>query len=113
MSEIEPEVYHPGLEGVIACETAISNIQGRDGTGVLEYRGYRIEDLAAHASFEEAAFLLLHGDLPNRTQLQDFEARLRLARELPEPLITLLHADSRPRQLHGCTTDVGERAGSF
>jgi 2-methylcitrate synthase/citrate synthase II len=91
MSQLEQEVYHPGLEGVIACETAISNIQGRDGTGVLEYRGYRIEDLAAQASFEEAAFLLLHGDLPNRAQLRDFEARLRLARDLPEPLITLLH----------------------
>src|SRR5436190_19263103 len=91
MSQLEQEEYHPGLEGVIACETAISNIQGRDGTGVLEYRDYRIEDLATHASFEETAFLLLHGDLPNRAQFQDFEARLRRARDLPESLITLLH----------------------
>ena len=56
----------PGLEGVIASETAIANIEGKDGAGGLEYRGYRIEDLAGHVSYEETAFLLLHGDLPNR-----------------------------------------------
>ena len=60
------EEYHPGLEGVIASETAIANIEGTDGAGGLEYRGYRIEDLAGHVSYEETAFLLLHGDLPNR-----------------------------------------------
>ena len=59
--------YHPGLEGVIASETAIANIEGTDGAGGLEYRGYRIEDLAGHVSYEETAFLLLHGDLPTAT----------------------------------------------
>jgi citrate synthase len=84
------EQYHPGLEGVIASETAIANIEGRDGAGVLEYRGYRIEDLAGRVSYEEAAFLLLHGDLPNRQQLREFDARLRANRGLPEPLLALL-----------------------
>ena len=74
------EEYRPGLEGVIASETAIANIEGRDGAGGLEYRGYRIEDLAGHVSYEETAFLLLHGDLPNRTQLAEFDARLRKSR---------------------------------
>ena len=77
MSGASAEQYHPGLEGVIASETAIANIEGKDGAGGLEYRGYRIEDLAGHVSYEETAFLLLHGDLPNRGQLREFDARLR------------------------------------
>jgi citrate synthase len=90
MSQECSEEYHPGLEGVIASETAIANIEGRNGAGVLEYRGYRIEDLAGQVSYEETAFLLLHGDLPNRKQLLEFDTRLRANRSLPEPLLTLL-----------------------
>ncbi len=90
MSVASSNDYHPGLEGVIASETAIANIEGTDGAGGLEYRGYRIEDLADHVSYEETAFLLLHGDLPSREQLREFDARLRKARVLPEPLVTLL-----------------------
>jgi 2-methylcitrate synthase/citrate synthase II len=66
-------IYHPGLEGVIAGETAISTIAG--GLG-LRYRGYAIEDLAQEASFEEVAYLILHGELPSVDQLNDFRARL-------------------------------------
>ncbi len=90
MSVASSNDYHPGLEGVIASETAIANIEGTDGAGGLEYRGYRIEELADHVSYEETAFLLLHGDLPSREQLREFDARLRKARALPEPLVTLL-----------------------
>src|SRR5271157_5528919 len=87
MSGVSMEQYHPGLEGVIASETAVANIEGKDGAGGLEYRGYRIEDLAGHVSYEETAFLLLHGDLPTRGQLREFDARLRKSRFIPEPLI--------------------------
>jgi 2-methylcitrate synthase/citrate synthase II len=98
MSGVSAEGYSPGLEGVIANETAIANIEGKDGAGGLEYRGYRIEDLAGHVSYEETAFLLLHGDLPNRAQLREFGARLQAARAIPEPLIELF---SRiPRHIH-------------
>ena len=90
MSREMPEPYHPGLEGVIATQTAVSNIEEREGSGVLEYRGYRIEDLAGHVRFEEAAFLLLHGDLPGARPLHDFDARLRACRRIPQPLIGLL-----------------------
>jgi 2-methylcitrate synthase/citrate synthase II len=89
MSGASTEVYHPGLEGVIASETAIANIEGRDGAGGLEYRGYRIEDLAGHVSYEETAFLLLHGDLPNRAQLKELDARLRASRSIPDALVEL------------------------
>ncbi len=90
--------YHPGLEGVIASETAIANIEGKDGEGGLEYRGYPIEDLAGHVSYEETAYLLLHGDLPNRDQLREFDARLRQLRPIPEPLVDLLR--ELPERVH-------------
>ena len=54
--------YSPGLVGVIAGETAISTVAA-DETG-LHYRGYRIEDLAEHAAFEEVAYLLIYGYYP-------------------------------------------------
>jgi len=98
MSGVSAEQYHPGLEGVIASETAIANIEGRDGTGGLEYRGYRIEELAGHVSYEETAFLLLHGDLPNRGQLRDFDARLRQSRLIPPALVGLL--EQIPGNIH-------------
>jgi citrate synthase len=80
-------VYSPGLEGVVAGETAVSTIEGG-----LRYRGYPVGELAANASFDEAAFLLLHGELPNRSQLADFQRRVAAARGLPPPLLDLLRA---------------------
>ena len=99
MSQPPIESFYPGLEGVIAAETAVSSIEGRDGTGLLEYRGYRIEGLAARVGYEETAFLLLHGDLPDRRQLREFDGRLRSARGLPDDLkrlLTVLPRDADP-----------------
>ncbi len=98
MSTASLDQYYPGLEGVIASETAIANIEGKQGDGGLEYRGYQIEDLAGRVSYEETAFLLLHGDLPNRSQLDDFRARLRPMRAIPGPLLGLLA--TIPRSIH-------------
>ncbi len=81
----EDTIYRPGLEGIIAGETAISTI-----TGGLRYRGYAIEDLAEHAGFEEVAYLILNGDLPTSQQLAAFESRLRDAMQLPQPLVSAL-----------------------
>lgn len=80
------EIYSPGLEGVIAGETAVSTI-----TGGLSYRGYSIEDLAAHATFEEVAHILLHGDLPTGEQLAAFKQRLgQAATQVPSAIIDFL-----------------------
>ena len=98
MSTAATDQYYPGLEGVIANESAIANLEGTGGAGGLEYRGYRIEDLAGPVSYEETAFLLLHGDLPTAAQHREFDARLRAARALPEPLVTLFR--SIPRSVH-------------
>ncbi len=82
-----PEIYSPGLEGVIAGETAISTI-----TGGLRYRGYPVTELAEKATFDEVAYLLLYGELPNTSQLTDFRKRLAEARRMPDSLRDLLNA---------------------
>ena len=77
-----------GLAGVVAGETAIATV-GKEGKG-LNYRGYSIHDLAANAMFEEVAFLLLFGHLPNQKELDGFVARLANNRHLPDPLMSTL-----------------------
>ena len=79
------EIYSPGLEGVIAGETAISTV-----VGGLRYRGYPVVELAEKSTFDEVAFLLLHGELPTRAQLADFNKRLAAAQKLPSVLSELL-----------------------
>ncbi len=92
MSTAPVDQYYPGLEGVIASETAISNVEGKQGNGGLEYRGYPIEDLAGGVSYLEAAFLLLHGELPSVEQLKGFRERIGGHGDLPEPLLALLRS---------------------
>ena len=74
-----------GLEGVTALDTELSYINGQ--TGELLYRGYDIKDLAQNASFEEVAYLLWNGALPNQQQLDELHAQLRAERALPEAVI--------------------------
>src|SRR2546423_14317452 len=81
------EIYSPGLEGVIAGETAISTVEGG-----LRYRGYPVTDLAEKCSFDEVAHLLLYDDLPTQKQLTDFQTRVAAARRLPAPLKELFPA---------------------
>lgn len=75
-----------GLEGVVACTTTISSII--DAT--LCYRGYTIEDLAAHATFEEVSWLLWSGKLPTNAELTQFKADLGKEMQLPTDLVTQL-----------------------
>src|SRR5580704_17328842 len=77
-----------GLAGVVAGETAICTV-GKEGYG-LTYRGYDIGDLAEQAGFEEVAYLLLYGELPNRKQLADYQSPLVGQRDLPAALKTVL-----------------------
>ncbi len=79
--------YSPGLEGVPAGETAICTVA--DG---LSYRGYSVGDLAENCSFDEVAFLLLHGELPSAARLQEFHAGVAAARRLPPSLKDLFAA---------------------
>jgi len=73
--------FSPGLEGVVAAETAVSEVDGANGR--LIYRGgYLIEDIAPVASFEEVAYLLWHGELPNEKELDELHQRMGTARSL-------------------------------
>ena len=69
-----------GLEGVVANESSICYVFGEEGR--LIYRGYDINDLADHSTFEETAYLLLYGDLPTRDQLKGFTADLKANQKL-------------------------------
>lgn len=80
--------YSPGLEGVIAGETGLCQVD--EGAAGLRYCGYAVTDLAEYSTFEEVAFLLLHGNLPTQNEQDDFDAALQMARRCPEPIATLL-----------------------
>jgi citrate synthase len=79
-----------GMEGVVAAETAISDIDGKEGR--LLYVGYDIHDLAPNATFEETTYLLHHLELPNESQLQEIREQLAKEREPNEFVQELLPA---------------------
>jgi citrate synthase len=79
-----------GLEDTVATSSAICFLDG--DRGVLAYCGYDIHDLARHASFEEVCYLLWHRRLPTRAELGDLQSQLSAARQLPEPVLRLMHS---------------------
>jgi len=79
-----------GLRGVYFDRSPCTFIDGR--AGELRYRGYSIHDLAEHSSFEETAWLLLHGELPSKQQLTAFDAELKGARQLPTTVLDIIRA---------------------
>ena len=70
----------PGLDGVPATQSAICDIDGEKG--LLTYRGYPMQDLAANSSFLETAYLLIWGELPSREQLAEFEHAVQMHRRV-------------------------------
>ena len=86
-----------GLAGVTAGQTSLCTV-GKEGAG-LTYRGYDIYDLSDNASFEEVAFLLLYGHLPNRGELDGYIAKLRTLRGLPDAVkqvLEMIPANAHP-----------------
>ncbi|KFZ32009.1 methylcitrate synthase [Pseudidiomarina salinarum] len=95
-----------GLRGQVAGQTALCTV-GKTGSG-LTYCGYDIKELADKVSFEEVAYLLAHGELPNSSQLADYKARLKSQRGLPQALKDVLEripADAHPMDVMrtGCS----------
>jgi citrate synthase len=90
------QTYSPGLEGVIAGESAISRIDV--GINRLVLRGYDLVELTENARYEEVAYLLLYGELPTAFELEAFDRELRNSRALPGPVADLLRA--APAQTH-------------
>ena len=94
-TEAKPE-YSPGLAGVIAGETAICWVDPNAG---LMYRGYDIHEMGDKATFEEVAYLLLNGELPNGKQLNEFRQQIAAERALPqevEQMLKLLPKSTHP-----------------
>ncbi len=95
-----------GLAGVTAGQTAICTV-GKAGAG-LTYRGYAIEDLAIKAKFEEVAYLLIYGKLPNKNESQKYKEQLKNLRDLPPTLKVILEqipVDAHPMDVlrTGCS----------
>src|SRR5207245_1757694 len=92
---MEVPEFSPGLEGVVAAETAVSEVDGANGR--LIYRGgYLIEDLVPVATYEEVAYLLWHGDLPNEKELEALRKQMAGARRLnPSARGTLMAMDAQ------------------
>src|SRR6267378_4477829 len=94
-TEVKPP-YSPGLAGVIAGETEICWVDPNAG---LMYRGYDIHEMGAKATFEEVAYLLLNGELPNGKQLNEFKQQIAAERALPkevEQMLRLLPKATHP-----------------
>jgi citrate synthase len=94
-----------GLEGIVANSTNLSDVLGQEG--ILIYAGYNINEIAGRAGFEETVYLLWHGELPNRTQLDSLTKELRAARELPAPVVDFLrHAPPKASPMDVIRTAV-------
>ena len=97
MTDSESKVaVHRGLKDICFDRSPTTFIDGR--AGKLRYRGYSIHDLAEHSNFEETAYLLLYGELPNADQFAEFDAELKASRALPAPIYDIIRAtqDAHP-----------------
>jgi len=97
-----------GLAGIVAGQTAVAIIDESETGGGLQYRGYRLGELADKSSFEEVAYLLIYGALPNSSQLKEYKKKLLSLRSLPEVLIEVLQkipAETHPMDVlrTGCS----------
>ena len=86
----EKKLSGAGLRGQSAGDTRLCTV-GKSGSG-LTYCGYDIAELAENAKFEEVAYLLIFGELPNTEELSDFDARLKAARHLPQEIYQIIEA---------------------
>jgi len=121
MSELQTSGFKPkksvALSGTAAGNTALCTV-GRSGND-LHYRGYDIKDLADNATFEEVAFLLVHGELPTQSQLAAYKTKLKRLRGLPalvSEALELVPANAHPMDVlrTGCSvlgTVLPERDG--
>ncbi|MGZ9898237.1 bifunctional 2-methylcitrate synthase/citrate synthase [Shewanella gaetbuli] len=103
---VDKKLAGAGLRGQSAGETALCTV-GKSGSG-LTYCGYDVKDLADNATFEEVAYLLFNGELPNEAQLAEYKQQLVKLRDLPQALksvLKLIPADAHPMDVMrtGCS----------
>ncbi len=99
MPDVDDMKYSKGLEGVVAAISAISYIDGLKG--ILVYRGYSIQSLAKHSTFEEVLYLLIHGELPTKPQLENLKKKLVEYRNIDQikDILKSLPKDARPMEV--------------
>ena len=90
--------FSKGLAGIVAGQTAVAIIDESETGGGLQYRGYRLGELAEKSTFEEVAYLLIHGALPNPAQLNEYKRKLVSLRKLPTDLVAVL--EKIPAETH-------------
>ena len=100
-------IIHRGLDGVVVDSTSISKVIPEINS--LVYRGYPVQELAEHCNFEEVAWLIWHGELPNATQLAEFQKSERSQRDISKDLLAVIQKS--PRTAH--PMDVLRTAVSF
>ena len=103
---VDKKLSGAGLRGQSAGDTALCTV-GKSGSG-LTYCGYDVSDLADNTSFEEVAYLLFNGELPNEKELASYQAELNTLRDLPQALkavLKLIPADAHPMDVMrtGCS----------
>ena len=104
---VDKKLSGAGLRGQSAGETKLCTV-GKSGSG-LTYCGYDVSDLAHNATFEEVAYLLFNGELPDQTQLDAYKAELKVMRDLPQALKEVLQRI--PAEAH--PMDVMRTGASF
>ena len=90
--------YPKGLKGIIANESALSDVRGEEGR--LLYLGYDIDDLVEMCCFEEVVYLLLNKRLPNREELEGIKKRLRSDRAPAQPILGISLNGHQVRPAH-------------
>ncbi len=93
-----------GLKGVVIDKTNSSFIDGAEGR--LMYRGYNIHDLAEKSNFEETVYLILNGNLPTKSQLEEFDSQLRANREIPNEVIDIIRVTQKSHPMDVLRTAV-------
>ncbi|MCP4093187.1 MAG: citrate (Si)-synthase [Planctomycetes bacterium] len=104
--------FDPGLSNTAVCRSSVCFIDGEQG--ILEYSGYRIEELAEHCSYMEVCYLVLNRELPNAEQLAEFEAEVRADMVMPESVMRLQNAmdpDLHPMSM--LQTSLAALAGEY
>ncbi|MGI9054385.1 MAG: citrate/2-methylcitrate synthase [Pyrinomonadaceae bacterium] len=77
-----------GLRGIVAAQSTIGDVNGEEG--ILIYQGYNIHDLAENSTFEETVYLIWNGNLPNKSELEDFTSQFQESYEAPAEIIEML-----------------------
>lgn len=106
--ESSEERIYRGLKGVYFDRSPATYIDGR--AGELRYYGYSIHELAEHASFEETAYLLLHGELPTAGKLKAFDDQLKEARTIPAEVVDIIRMISNAHPMDVLRTAVSALA---